>query len=102
MIFHHMRFQYNNESTRPSYSYSYEEKEIIRVWERRGGLSRVLRSKEGEDLRRSAKIGAGKERSREFAPSPLSPVFVAKGTRARGRARSVDQSIRVRLDARPP
>lgn len=60
---------------------------------------------EGEDLRRlsrSTKIEAEKKRKKEREKERVSKfaplVFVAKGTRAR----SVDQSIRVRLDASPP
>lgn len=57
-------------------------------------LRRLSRSTKIEAEKKERKKEREKERVSKFAPL----VFVAKGTRAR----SVDQSIRVRLDASPP
>lgn len=86
MIFHHMRNIITNRriTTKldPNYSYSYEEKEVIRVWERRGvflEFSVARRVKICTDHRRSAR---GKKEVASFPPS-LSLPFSSRRERAR-------------------
>lgn len=88
MIFHHMRNIITNRRVTtkldPNYSYSYEEKEVIRVWERRGVFLEF-------SVARRVKICT----DREFAPTPPLPRF-----RREGNARAWPSAFRRSIDTR--